>query len=272
MTKPGFITRRMIMLFSSESEESEQKRILKKYSLIRNNSCYCGHTSDCDCGDPGVYEFKNALITGSISEDMLATLLKKEMKLIKIDPEFYVVAEDSVIFSGDPVIEKSQFNPSKRKVLFPEESNLSSMQEKCLRITHSTILLDRGDISHLPLGKAIAFEEGIDVKKKIYELSQSECVVSDTGAAEKEALELGVISYTQALEDTKEKRYTKEDLRSMFFLGKQYGIYTSALLHNGHAPLDPKKQEENIEECISSLSIQKEWNITLDSEMNISPL
>lgn len=74
MTKPGFIRKRLIALFDSDNV-LEQQKIVDKYNAIRNNRCYCGHTITCDCGNPGIYEFKSSLLSNSISERTLKKLL-----------------------------------------------------------------------------------------------------------------------------------------------------------------------------------------------------
>ena len=78
MTKPGFLLKRIKLLFNSEDVEEKQK-VLDKYNLFRTNQiekdCYCGHTSDCDCGNPGISEFTQAIQNNNISEDILNEIL-----------------------------------------------------------------------------------------------------------------------------------------------------------------------------------------------------
>jgi hypothetical protein len=74
MTKPDFIRRRLLILFESDNV-TEQQRIVDNYNKIRTNKCYCGHTIDCDCGNPGISEFKSSLQTNSISEEILNKIL-----------------------------------------------------------------------------------------------------------------------------------------------------------------------------------------------------
>ncbi len=74
MTKPDFIRKRLLLLFETNDVE-QQWLIVDSYNLIRNNKCYCGHTIDCDCGNPGISEFKSALQNNSISEEILTKLL-----------------------------------------------------------------------------------------------------------------------------------------------------------------------------------------------------
>ena len=74
MTKPGFILRRLRLLFKSE-DIKEQKRIVDNYNKIRGNNCYCGHTDKCSCGNPGIYEFQSSLETNSINENILEKIL-----------------------------------------------------------------------------------------------------------------------------------------------------------------------------------------------------
>lgn len=76
MTKPDFIRKRLILLFESEKNEDIiiQQEIVDNYNKIRRNKCYCGHTDVCDCGNPGISEFKSSLYTNSIPEHILNKL------------------------------------------------------------------------------------------------------------------------------------------------------------------------------------------------------
>ena len=74
MTKPGFIRKRFKLLFASD-DVFLQSRVVDNYKKIRGDECYCGHTTTCDCGDPGISEFKSSLYTKSISEETLSKLL-----------------------------------------------------------------------------------------------------------------------------------------------------------------------------------------------------
>jgi hypothetical protein len=76
MTKPGFINKRLILLFESEKNEDiiKQQEIVDNYNKIRRNECYCGHTNVCDCENPGISEFKSSLYTYSIPEFILDKL------------------------------------------------------------------------------------------------------------------------------------------------------------------------------------------------------
>ena len=64
-------------LFESD-RESDKAAILARYCEWRGSHtdedmpCYCGHTSDCGCGDPGISEFKSGLASyGITGEDLL---------------------------------------------------------------------------------------------------------------------------------------------------------------------------------------------------------
>ena len=74
MTKPGFVTNRLIALFES-NDIIEQQRIVNNYNKIRKKQCYCGHTDKCDCSNPKIYEFKHSLLTNSINEKILNKIL-----------------------------------------------------------------------------------------------------------------------------------------------------------------------------------------------------
>lgn len=68
MTKPDFIRKRLILLFESEKNEDIiiQQEIVDNYNKIRRN--------ECDCGNPGISEFKSSLYTNSIPEHILNKL------------------------------------------------------------------------------------------------------------------------------------------------------------------------------------------------------
>ena len=74
MTKPGFIKRRILALFNSD-DIKEQNKIIMLYNKIRNDKCYCGHTIDCDCGNPDISNFKTAIENNYISEHTLNKIL-----------------------------------------------------------------------------------------------------------------------------------------------------------------------------------------------------
>jgi hypothetical protein len=74
MTKPGFILKRIKLLFES-NDDTEKQIILNQYNEKRNQQlekdCYCGHTTTCDCGNPGISEFTQAILNNNIKENML---------------------------------------------------------------------------------------------------------------------------------------------------------------------------------------------------------
>lgn len=82
-TKDQTRTENNVLLFTKELFESDreldQATMLKKYCEFRGSfpekerPCYCGHTVDCDCGDPGISEFKSGLQSGGIDGE---TILK----------------------------------------------------------------------------------------------------------------------------------------------------------------------------------------------------
>lgn len=81
MTKPGFLKSRIKALFNSD-DISEQNRVVSIYNKWRSKQptkekhCYCGHTLECECGNPGIYEFKSGLSDyGGIDEDVLNEIL-----------------------------------------------------------------------------------------------------------------------------------------------------------------------------------------------------
>jgi len=75
MTKPNFVLKRTKAIFSDESNRDIQNKIYLDYINKRDKeiskSCYCGHTVECDCGNPSFEEFKNNLLNNNINERSL---------------------------------------------------------------------------------------------------------------------------------------------------------------------------------------------------------
>jgi len=74
MTKPNFILKRLKLLFNSD-DKIEKQNVYNSYIKKRNEQkekmCYCGHTFDCDCGNPSLEEFEHNLINNHIEEKYL---------------------------------------------------------------------------------------------------------------------------------------------------------------------------------------------------------
>jgi hypothetical protein len=72
MTKPNFVLERTKAIFSDESAINIQYKIYLDYINRRDKentkSCYCGHTVECDCGNPSFEEFKHNLLNNNINE------------------------------------------------------------------------------------------------------------------------------------------------------------------------------------------------------------
>jgi hypothetical protein len=69
--------------------------------------------------------------------------------------------------------------------------------------------------------------------------------------------------YKKAQELLSDRRFTLEDIRQMFLLGKQHGLAVAGHIRNGtYIP----STKENIEECIQSLSQPKSWKVELEME------
>ena len=75
MTKPGFVLKRLKLLFESDDTQS-QEIIVDKYNTWRNDAikegekpCYCGHTITCTCAGPHISEFKSMLFNSHHLED-----------------------------------------------------------------------------------------------------------------------------------------------------------------------------------------------------------
>lgn len=80
MSKSGYLLYRIKLLFNSDDIEAQQI-IVNRYANKRNQNkpkyrdCYCGHTTDCECANPGISEFKQALFNGTITENDLKNFL-----------------------------------------------------------------------------------------------------------------------------------------------------------------------------------------------------
>lgn len=70
-TKPGFVLRRLKLLFHSDNELEKQK-VFQMYIDKRNKQkekmCYCGHSIDCDCSNPDINVFEHNLLNNNIEE------------------------------------------------------------------------------------------------------------------------------------------------------------------------------------------------------------
>ncbi len=71
-TKPGFVLSRAKSIFSSQNNIELQQEVYQSYINKRNSqiekNCYCGHTTDCDCANPSIEEFKHNLLNNNIEE------------------------------------------------------------------------------------------------------------------------------------------------------------------------------------------------------------
>lgn len=140
------------------------------------------------------------------------------MKLIKLQPDHYIIVDDSEINEGDWV-----FN-EKSKEIYP----ITIIEEVVYyekKITHSTEPLEdyaRADGKtikvyvqvksfHLYEVKELLVE--VDVEKKAEEYGKSIGTKDGTASFDYKR------GYNQCLEDNKEKKYTKEDLLDAFTWG-----------------------------------------------------
>lgn len=186
------------------------------------------------------------------------------MKLIKLNPDHYVVVDDSEIKKGDWI-----YNAER------EPSILECVGKGSLRgwqkITHSTQPIDcacsnRGykldtncaernrcfdKVQYLPLQEVKALIGEVDIWQKFKEIDGS----CQKGEYEHWLFESG---YNQALEDNKEKKYTEEDLRKIFYVGVQLGINQELYTQLGK-PL--QNEEEVLDRTIKSLQPKTEWEV-----------
>jgi hypothetical protein len=81
MIKPGFLYRRIKVLFNT-APLNETNRIVNIYNKWRDKQpkkekhCYCGHTTTCECANPGIHEFKSGLKNGGITDEVLNKIIK----------------------------------------------------------------------------------------------------------------------------------------------------------------------------------------------------
>lgn len=167
------------------------------------------------------------------------------MKLIKINTDRYVIVDDSKPEIGDWVYSTDGIHQWFGRVL--------ELSPK--KITHSTpnvgglsALLIAG-IKELPLSEVKELIGEVDVEKKAEEYKDRKGSIPTT-KLEDEIFKLGFKDgYNQALEDNKEKKYTKEDLRkalSQAFMASQEGYQITS------------------DEIVQSLQPKTEWEVEFD--------
>ena len=134
------------------------------------------------------------------------------MKLIKINTDHYIIVGDSEIKIGCIVAEKL-VNGSHEMFTIHTLNDINSSCQNV--ITHSTQLLntkfnDWFDAQIITLQEVKELlGEGVDVEKKAHNWFMTEKFMSSHIADMKSF----IAGYNQALEDNKEKKYTKEDIK-----------------------------------------------------------
>ena len=145
-------------------------------------------------------------------------------KLIKLNPEHYIIVDDSKINNGDV-----HFDFDKNEIDI-WEGNLHSNRFKCKKITHSTQPLDTiilknrdhsqsvghyyGDGGQLSLQEVKELIGEVDMEKNLLlEIDDLLAHLEDFTHG-KDGDDITEMRYkiNQALEDNKEKKYTEEDL------------------------------------------------------------
>ena len=201
------------------------------------------------------------------------------MKLIQLFEEHYIEVDDSEIKIGDIVVEKLLTGKYELFTIHTLNDINRQTQKKVIRSTQPLELIcctpagqiktyidcegcDRGtlgynEVNPLSLSEVKELIGVVDVEKK----AQIEWGnVHRTGV-------LGYIDgYNQALEDNKEKTYTKEDLEKAIEIA-QTTSYVSTQLFSGHSSV---KHNFKPEEIIQSLKPKTEWEVeTIDGKLKL---
>lgn len=166
------------------------------------------------------------------------------MKLLKLSEEHYIIADKVDIKVGDWITDKYSVWQWK------DDSSLLGR----LKVTHSTEPLEedityRGivkkpvlvywSINQLTVSEVKKLLGGVDVKKKAHLAAQKRYQleripleqINEYGGEVKEFVRNFIVTYNQALEDNKEKKYTEEDMRkalSQAFMASQEGYQISS--------------------------------------------
>lgn len=156
------------------------------------------------------------------------------MKLIKLSEEHYVLTDDSEIKEGDWVVSGTK---TIVQCMYPENVH----HEDIKKITHSTQPLEwfGGEIIFLSEVKELV--GAVDVEKRAEEKIPN--------LPYKNYVKIGFIGgYNQALEDNKDRKYTKEDVRVAIRLATT-------------SKYDHRLEFYSEEEIIQSLQPQTEWEV-----------
>ena len=105
----------------------------------------------------------------------------------------------------------------------------------------------------------------VDVEKKANEAFPIGTWSSDAVAL---GFDMYKIGYTQALEDSKEKKYTEEDMITAFEKGTNAGALSERLYDydNGDYEEAPQYYKQQKESFIQSLQPKTEWEVTFDEQ------
>lgn len=206
---------------------------------------------------PLISEIEKAYDAGKLDEELSKTFdnpkgryisnlkLEFDMKLIKLQQDHYIIVDDSKIQEGDWMYLQQGNTPSTKqgeiaRCEFADANNLGVIWKK---ITHSTQPLDTingfpafivDGVQELLLQEVKELIGEVDVEKNMwYERNVQNPYSSDSllHTGFNKGFELG---YNQAIEDNKEKKYTKENL----------GYLLNLLTY------DDLTEDEKIESCI----------------------
>ena len=134
------------------------------------------------------------------------------MKLIKLSEQHYIVVDDSEIKEGD-----WYYDTNDKESLMPiyQRSQDPKFYSGCKKITHSTNI-DWHEVYYIPLSEVKELLGVVDVEKKAkYYYGQNRFT-----REYEDGFMLGFkLAYNQALEDNKDRKYTREDLLDAFTWG-----------------------------------------------------
>jgi hypothetical protein len=180
-------------------------------------------------------------------------------KIIKLSDTHYIGVDDSEIKVGDIVAEKL-LTGGYELFTIHTPNDIDKVRQK--KVTHSTQPLEwfGGEIIFLSEVKELIGVVDVESRALKPAIKYIEIYTDANTFDFRKGYEKG---YNEALEDNKEKKYTKEDMWAMFITGKQLGIAVSASIRNGS---DKPNQEQYFNECIESRNPLTEWECIIDEQ------
>lgn len=171
------------------------------------------------------------------------------MKMIKLQPDHYIIVDDSEINEGDFF-----YDFHNQEICQSHFTKLPIEFGNCKYITRSTDI-NWNEVYYIPLSEVRELIGEVDVEKKAAKELESyfgsNLELTDRG---KDWVNGYTIGYNQCLEDNKDKKYTEEDMRKVW--NAAY-IDAMSIDEETYKPLF-------FEDFMQSLQPQTEWEVEFD--------